>query len=312
MARFGESQKTIGASRWRGPGPVGVTARATHAGVGLPELRSGQGRTDKLPGSGCWHPPFPAWSPKAPARSLPPIIKRIAASCLNSLYRHPASVRRSCASPSMAARAPSSRAPGLRSVALVRSPLPRSSSLRLPDARSLRPGYTRRRYFLRLANVIGDSNGFNFPTLVLASPLRVAFRRAASCHRAGSLAGHPGPPAFGECALIQAGGHRARRLRRHPVVAVAIAPVRSRVRGRCAWSVSCRRTGGHPARQQKRPPSGDLGKRRFKPVHRVDTSTLPTSPFISTIRNARTLRRRGTITHRVDLRKTCDLRHSQL
>jgi hypothetical protein len=31
------------------------------------------------------------------------------------------------------------------------------------------------------------------------------------CHRAGSLAGHPGPPAFGECALIQCGGHRARR-----------------------------------------------------------------------------------------------------
>jgi hypothetical protein len=102
---------------------VDATAREGHTGVGLPELRSGQGRTDKLPGSGGWHPPFPAWSPKAPARSLPPIIKRTRASCPFCLDRHPASVRRSCAAPSMAARAPSSRTPGLRSVTPVRSPL---------------------------------------------------------------------------------------------------------------------------------------------------------------------------------------------
>lgn len=70
--------------------------------------------------------------------------------------------------------------------------------------------------------------------------------RRAFYHRAVSCSGHPGPPAFGECALIQAGGHRARRLRRHPVVAVASAPVRSLVRVRCPVVARVR----HPAEEQ--------------------------------------------------------------
>jgi hypothetical protein len=90
-ARFGESQKTIGQAG--GAGLVWWTRRSAKItpGVGLPELRSGQGRTDKLPGDGGWHPPFPAWSPEAPARSLPAIIKRNSASGLVCLYRAPPS-----------------------------------------------------------------------------------------------------------------------------------------------------------------------------------------------------------------------------
>ena len=85
-----------------------------------------------------------------------------------------------------------------------------------------------------MASVVRSSFILLPSAFILASLLRAILRRAASCRRATSLAGHPGPPAFGECALIQRGGHRARRLRRLPVVAVAIAPVRSK----CARSSS--------------------------------------------------------------------------
>jgi len=158
---------------------------------------------------------------------------------------------------------------------------PRSSSLRLPDARSLRPGYTRRRYFFRLASVIGDSSSFDSSTLDRVSPLRVALRRAASCHRAGSLAGHPGPPAFGECALIRAWRASCPKIAttscrhcRYRSGALASCAVDARGRHRAE------NTGGHPARQQKRPPCGGLVKRRFTPVHRLDHSSKRPDPIL--------------------------------
>lgn len=89
-----------------------------------------------------------------------------------------------------------------------------SSSLCLPYVRSLRPGYTRRRYIFGVATSFGDSNLLIIGKINDDSPLRVAFRRAASCDRASSLAGHPGPPAFGECALICAWRASRPRLRR--------------------------------------------------------------------------------------------------
>ena len=146
-------------------------------------------------------------------RYPPPSKKRIRASCPFIFCRHPASVRRSCATASCLRDLPplDARSPLGRSGAVS---VPRASSLRLPDARSLRPGYTRLRYLSATAtsSVILTPGSLERSLAVPRFVSRSAGRHP--CHRAGSLAGHPGPPAFGECALSCALPASSRRLRR--------------------------------------------------------------------------------------------------
>ena len=106
--------------------------------------------------------------------------------------------------------------PGRRSGALVRSPflVPRHCAFPTlgrydPATRDVANFQPRQRH-----SVILTFEPLERSTVIARFVSRSAGRHP--CHRAGSLAGHPGPPAFGQCALSCAWPASSRRLRRHP------------------------------------------------------------------------------------------------
>ena len=139
--------------------------------------------------------------------------------------------------------------PGLRSVAPVRSAFVaffKTSSLRLPCARLLRPG----------------ERGVGIDCCASRLPCRV--RRVASCHRASSC----GDIHVAACSgIIPGWRHRAENC--DDILSSLRSPkfTTEATHGRHPAEES----DGHPARQRKRPPCGGLVKRRFTPVHRVVT-----------------------------------------
>ena len=162
-------------------------------------------------------------------------------------YRHPALVRRSCASPSMAARAPSSRRPvsarslrcGLRSSFLVTTPSLRSVATTRLHATSLT--------FTRWQAVSFGSG------LVCFTGVHPRF--PASCRVPPGGIVPPGyvmrrpsrPPCLRRVRSTPGWRHRAEDCDALRVRRGRFAPVRSRLRGRCAWSASSRKLRWLPA-----------------------------------------------------------------
>jgi len=167
-------------------------------------------------------------------------------------YRHPASVP--CASFSASCRK-------RRSAHDARSPLGRcgavcvrKASLRLPCARSLRPG----------------ERGVGLDGSASRLPCRV--RRVASCHRALSC----GDIHVAACSVITPGWrHRAEDC--DDILSSLRSPrfTTEATHGRHP----AEEHGGHPAHQWKRPPCGGLVKRRFTPVQMLVYSSKRPDPF---------------------------------
>ena len=140
----------------------------------------------------------------------------------------------------------------------------------------------------------GDSNLGDDGAFLPGSPLRVAFRRAASLRFHASGLAH--------AAAIQAAVPSARvalpaRGGFVPKVAVHFVCTAARSARGSAQTVRGRFTGGivpklcgHPARQRQRPPIGSLMQRRFTPVYPSDYPSKTPGTFVLSYRQNADLR----------------------